>query len=149
VQAWARINNAQEKLVNTFSRGDVFGQVALINTIKRTATVVASSNCELLCLFRDDFEEVRSRFPQFSRALSRVSTLKSGGWLRLRSVLNLAATTRLLAGKALSTKEILGFANEEVAVNKGGVVSTVSIRVDWDRLRVRIIAGEPFGTITG
>ena len=87
--------------------------------------MVASSNCELLCLFREDFEQVRVRFPEFSRALSRVSTLSSGGWLRLRGVLQLAATTRLLSGRALSTKELLGI-SREVAVNKGGVVSYVS-----------------------
>ena len=45
------------KVLAKFSRGDFFGEVALLTpNIRRTATVTASSNCDLSVLDLDDFQ---------------------------------------------------------------------------------------------
>jgi CRP-like cAMP-binding protein len=52
--------------------GDVFGEIGLLLTGKRTATVVARTPVQLLALSSQSFESIRSRVPQLERLLRRI-----------------------------------------------------------------------------
>eukprot|EP00760_Papus_ankaliazontas_P036180 PhM_4_TR8237/c0_g1_i1/m.60372 len=60
-------------VVATLRRGDFFGEVALLDSdSKRKATVTALTYCDLLCLHRQHFDDVASRFPQFAESIQQV-----------------------------------------------------------------------------
>jgi voltage-gated potassium channel len=52
--------------------GDAFGEIALLLTGQRTATVVARTPMRLLSLSGQDFERVRARVPELERSLRRL-----------------------------------------------------------------------------
>ncbi len=55
------------------SPGDTFGEIALVLTGERTATVVARTPMRLLSLAGPDFERIRTRVPELERSLRRLS----------------------------------------------------------------------------
>jgi CRP-like cAMP-binding protein len=52
--------------------GDTFGEIALLLTGQRTATVVARTPMRLLSLSGQDFERIRPRVPELERSLRRL-----------------------------------------------------------------------------
>jgi cAMP-dependent protein kinase regulator len=54
---------SQEVELGTMREGEFFGEVALLTSKPRTATVVATGPLELMELCRDDFNEIVSKFP--------------------------------------------------------------------------------------
>ena len=52
--------------------GDTFGEIALVLTGQRTATVVARTPMRLLSLSGQDFDRVRARVPELERSLRRL-----------------------------------------------------------------------------
>jgi CRP-like cAMP-binding protein len=52
--------------------GDAFGEIALVLTGQRTATVVARTPMRLLSLSGQDFERIRARVPELERTLRRL-----------------------------------------------------------------------------
>ena len=52
--------------------GDAFGEIALLLTGQRTATVVARTPMRLLSLSGQDFERIQSRVPELERSLRRL-----------------------------------------------------------------------------
>ena len=56
----------------TLGPGELFGEIALLVTGRRTATVVARTPMRLLSLFDSDFQRVRMRVPELERALRRL-----------------------------------------------------------------------------
>jgi CRP/FNR family cyclic AMP-dependent transcriptional regulator len=57
--------------LNLLGPGEAFGELALLSrTALRTATVVALEPVETLSLHRDQFEELRQRYPSIERFLS-------------------------------------------------------------------------------
>ena len=52
--------------------GDAFGEISLVLTGERTATVVARTPMHLLSLSGQDFERIRARVPEFERSLRQL-----------------------------------------------------------------------------
>jgi CRP-like cAMP-binding protein len=59
-------------------RGDAFGEIALLLTGQRTATVVASTPLRALSLSSQDFDHIRARVPELERSLRRLSLERAG-----------------------------------------------------------------------
>jgi CRP-like cAMP-binding protein len=58
--------------------GDAFGEISLILTGERTATVVARTPMRLLSLSGQDFERIRARVPELDRSLRRLGVERGG-----------------------------------------------------------------------
>jgi len=56
-------------LVATLGRGDVFGEIALLSSGRRTATVVATSAMRLVSLFKRDLWALEEQSPELAEAL--------------------------------------------------------------------------------
>ena len=58
--------------------GDVFGELAVLLTEQRTATVVARTPMRLASLFDPDFQQIRARVPEFERSVRRSASERLG-----------------------------------------------------------------------
>jgi CRP-like cAMP-binding protein len=58
--------------------GDAFGEIALLLTGERTATVVARTPMRLLSLSDQNFQQIRPRVPEFERSLRRLGVERAG-----------------------------------------------------------------------
>ena len=58
--------------------GDAFGEIALLLTGERTATVVSRTPMRLLSLSDQDFQQIRPRVPEFERSLRRLGVERAG-----------------------------------------------------------------------
>jgi CRP-like cAMP-binding protein len=56
----------------TLGPGDTFGEIALLLTGQRTATVLARTPMQLLSLSDQDFQRIRPRVPELERSLRRL-----------------------------------------------------------------------------
>jgi CRP-like cAMP-binding protein len=57
--------------------GDTFGEIALVLTGQRTATVVARTPMWLISLSGQDFERIRARLPELERSLRRLGLVRA------------------------------------------------------------------------
>jgi CRP-like cAMP-binding protein len=62
----------------TLGPGDTVGEIGLLLTGQRTATVVARTPMRLLALSGQDFELIRARVPELERSLRRLGVERSG-----------------------------------------------------------------------
>ena len=60
------------EVVQSLGPGDIFGEISLLLTGQRTATVVARTPMRLLSLADQDFQRIRAGVPEFERALRRL-----------------------------------------------------------------------------
>jgi len=67
--AYRRSSDGRESLLNRMSRGAIIGEIGFITDAKRTATVRALRNSELLRISRDDFRQATSRHPDMLLAI--------------------------------------------------------------------------------
>ena len=58
--------------------GDTFGEIGLLLTGQRTATIVARTPMRLLSLSGPDFEQIRARVPNVERSLRRLGLERAG-----------------------------------------------------------------------
>jgi CRP-like cAMP-binding protein len=68
----AVVLDEDREAAETLRPGDTFGEIALLLTGQRTATVVARSPMRLLSLPGQDFEHIRGRVPELERSLRRL-----------------------------------------------------------------------------
>jgi CRP-like cAMP-binding protein len=71
-QGEADVLNENGEVAETLGAGDTFGEIGLLLTGERTATVVARTPLRLLSLSGQDFERIRARVPEFERSLRRL-----------------------------------------------------------------------------
>jgi len=64
--------------VKRLGRGDMFGEIALLLTGQRTATIVARTPMRLLTLSGYEFDRIRARVPELERSLRRLGVERAG-----------------------------------------------------------------------
>ncbi len=68
----AEVVTEEESGGQKLGTGDTFGEIALLLTGQRTATVVARTRMRLLSLSEHDFRAIRARVPELERSLRRL-----------------------------------------------------------------------------
>lgn len=63
----------EENVINTREDGEFFGEVGLLMSIPRTATVRSKTICDLFVLHRNDFSRILNDHPQFADVIARVA----------------------------------------------------------------------------
>jgi cAMP-dependent protein kinase regulator len=71
VKAWMRNREGRHVLVRRLGEGDFFGEISVLTGSPRTATVVASSPCEVLELDRPTLDGITRAHPRVREVLQR------------------------------------------------------------------------------
>jgi CRP-like cAMP-binding protein len=74
----ADVLNDSGDAIETLGRGDTFGEIGLLLTTQRTATVVARTPMRLISLSGQDFSGIRPRVPEVERSLRRLALKRAG-----------------------------------------------------------------------
>ena len=77
-QGEADVDTEGRDATETLGPGDTLGEIALLLTGERTATVVARTPMRLLSLSGQDFERIRPRVPELERSLRRLGLERAG-----------------------------------------------------------------------
>jgi CRP/FNR family transcriptional regulator, cyclic AMP receptor protein len=67
-----------EEATETLGPGDTFGEIALLLTGERSATVVARTPMKLLSLSGQDFQRIRAGVPELENSLRRLGAERAG-----------------------------------------------------------------------
>jgi CRP/FNR family transcriptional regulator, cyclic AMP receptor protein len=65
-------------VIKALGPGDTFGEIGLLLTTQRTATVVARTPMRLLSLSGQDFDRIRQLVPEVERSLRRLGIQRQG-----------------------------------------------------------------------
>lgn len=65
-------------LLRELGPGDVFGEIAVVSSGRRTATVTSTSPMRLISIFKSDLWRVADKSPEFDVALRRVTSRSAG-----------------------------------------------------------------------
>ena len=71
------ISNEGKKLHGTLEDGDYFGDLSLILGERRTASVRALTYCEIFVIDRDNFNRIKTEYPEFKDVLTKMSSEKT------------------------------------------------------------------------
>jgi CRP-like cAMP-binding protein len=77
-QGEADVLSDSREAAQALGPGDSFGEIALLLTGQRTATVVARTPMRLLSLSGQDFERIRARVPELEGSLRRLGLERAG-----------------------------------------------------------------------
>ncbi|HIA67013.1 TPA: cyclic nucleotide-binding domain-containing protein, partial [Candidatus Poribacteria bacterium] len=61
-----QISKADNTIVGIMKSGSFFGEIALLDSVRRTASVKTLTYCELFVLERDDFVQAMADYPDFA-----------------------------------------------------------------------------------
>ena len=67
-----------DEATETLGPGDTFGEIALLLTGERSATVVARTPMQLLSLSGQDFQRIRADVPELEQSLRRLGAERAG-----------------------------------------------------------------------
>lgn len=67
VEVCVKTNSKGWKRINTLGPGDVFGEIAILRNIRRTARIVTITACQFLTINAKDFLDVYQYFPARAR----------------------------------------------------------------------------------
>jgi CRP-like cAMP-binding protein len=67
-----------DEATETLGPGDIFGEIALLLTGERSATVVARTPMQLLSLSGQDFQRIRAGVPELENSLRRLGAERAG-----------------------------------------------------------------------
>ena len=67
-----------DEATETLGPGDIFGEIALLLTGERSATVVARTPMQLLSLSGQDFQRIRADVPELEQSLRRLGAERAG-----------------------------------------------------------------------
>jgi len=77
-QGKAEITTHEGSMVHgTFESGDYFGDLSLILGEKRTASVKALTYCETFILNKEDFNDIKDKYPEIREVLKKMSSEKT------------------------------------------------------------------------
>jgi CRP-like cAMP-binding protein len=77
-QGEADVQPDGHETTETLGPGETFGEIALLLTGERSATVVARTPMQLLSLSGQDFQRIRADVPELERSLRRLGVERSG-----------------------------------------------------------------------
>jgi CRP-like cAMP-binding protein len=78
-QGTADVLSEDGEVVHGLGPGDTFGEISLVLTGQRTATVVARTPMRLAALSDQDFQRIRARVPEFELTLRRLGFERAAG----------------------------------------------------------------------
>jgi CRP/FNR family cyclic AMP-dependent transcriptional regulator len=107
--------DGREISVNIYASGDVFGELALLDGLPRSASAVALLRTETLALYRDDFLEHLRAFPEIANNLIFILST------RLRHTTNYAESLAFLDVRTRLARELLLLAERYGIATKNGV----------------------------
>jgi len=64
--------NDTNRVLAIIDRGKIVGELAMLSDEKRTASIYAARDCDLVKLSRDAFENISEQFPQVMMAITRI-----------------------------------------------------------------------------
>ncbi len=132
-----------EKVMTTLGAGEVFGEMALLNSEPRSATVVANTSMEVYQLKQEYFDDVLLKSPSISNALSRALAKR----LRTTTASQAEAeqNLELWRQQAIDSVEIDLSPSEEQKMIQGLVKSSAPLAI----LVGTLIDGIPESTVIG
>ncbi|MEE3717541.1 cyclic nucleotide-binding domain-containing protein [Tumidithrix elongata RA019] len=132
-----------EKVMTTLGSGEVFGEMALLNSEPRSATVIASTDMDVYQLKQEHFDDVLLKSPSIANALSRAlaKRLRSTTASRAEAEQNLD----LWRQQAIDSVEIDLSPSEEQKMIQGLVKSSAPLAI----LVGTLIDGIPESTVIG
>jgi CRP-like cAMP-binding protein len=81
-QGQADVLTEDGEVASSLGPGDTFGEIAIVVTGTRTATIVARTPLVVFALFDSDFERIRGRVPEFERFIRRLGSNRMRTLLR-------------------------------------------------------------------
>ena len=61
------------KIYRNMGAGTFFGEIALVLSSRRTASIKSLTYCELFVLYKEDFDRVLSNYPEFAEEVKRIA----------------------------------------------------------------------------
>jgi CRP-like cAMP-binding protein len=74
----------EKKILATFGKGDFFGELALVDGEKRSASAIAKSACKVAVIFKPDLDEFIEKYPR--KGIKILNGISSMIALRLRKL---------------------------------------------------------------
>lgn len=128
-----KVVNGNEIMLALLKKGDMFGEMALLDNSLRSASAIAYENCKLMVINRLNFNQMVATQPQY---ISKLTTVLSD---RLWSMYRTLANTQLQEPRARMIDMLaLQLENKKVSVAKG-----MALRTDYSPEDIMNLCGIP------